>query len=259
MKSHLSNIDKKLVKVLKYYSGKEDIFSHYSIDKQIQSSFGKTVSCPGGSYLIIEHTEALHSIDVNSGSKQARSSNQEENALATNLDAAKEIARQLRLRDMGGIVVIDFIDLRTPNFKRQLFNTLRDAMEDDKAKHTILPMSKFGLIQITRQRVRPEMSIKTAEKCPTCSGTGSIVSSVMIVDNIEKHLDHLFATAPYKQITIVTNPYLAAYLLKGVPSMRMKWYFKYKKWVNVKSDIKYGMLAYSFFDKNNELIDIDIP
>ena len=259
MKSHLSNIDKKLLKALKYYSSKEDIFSHYGIDKQIQSSFGKTVSCPGGSYLIIEHTEALHSIDVNSGSKQARSSNQEENALATNLDAAKEIARQLRLRDMGGIVVIDFIDLRTPNFKRQLYNTLRDAMADDKAKHTILPMSKFGLIQITRQRVRPEMSIKTAEKCPTCSGTGSIVSSVMIVDNIEKHLDHLFTTAPYKQITIVTNPYLAAYLLKGVPSMRMKWYFKYKKWVNVKSDIKYGMLAYSFFDKNNELIDTDIP
>ena len=160
---------------------------------------------------------------------------------------------------MGGIVVIDFIDLRTPNFKRQLFNTLRDAMADDKAKHTILPMSKFGLIQITRQRVRPEMSIKTAEKCPTCAGTGSIVSSVMIVDNIEKHLDHLFATAPYKQITIVTNPYLAAYLLKGVPSMRMKWYFKYKKWVNIKSDIKYGMLAYSFFDKNNEAIDINIP
>ena len=259
MKSHLSNIDKKLVKALKHYSGKENIFSNYGIDKQIQSSFGKTVSCPGGSYLIIEHTEALHSIDVNSGSKQARFSNQEENALATNLDAAKEIARQLRLRDMGGIVVIDFIDLRTPNFKKQLFNTLRDAMADDKAKHTILPMSKFGLIQITRQRVRPEMSIKTAEECPTCAGTGSIVSSVMIVDNIEKHLDHLFATAPFKQITIVTNPYLAAYLLKGVPSKRMKWYFKYKKWVNIKSDIKYGMLAYSFFDKHNEAIDISIP
>ena len=159
----------------------------------------------------------MHSIDVNSGSKQSRFSNQEENALATNLDDAKEIARQLRLRDMGGIVVIDFIDLRTPNFKKQLFNTLRDAMADDKAKHTILPMSKFGLIQITRQRVRPEMSIKTSEKCPTCSGTGSIVSSVMIIDNIEKHLDHLFATAPFKQITIITNPYLAAYLLKGVP------------------------------------------
>ncbi len=259
MKSHLSSIDKKLVKVLKYYSGKEDIFSTYGIDKQIKSSFGKTVSCAGGAYLIIEHTEALHSIDVNSGSKHAKSANQEENALATNLDAAREIARQLRLRDMGGIVVIDFIDLRTPSFKRQLFNTLRDAMEDDKAKHTILPMSKFGLIQITRQRVRPEMSIKTAEQCPTCAGTGSIVSSVMIIDNIENHLNHLMTTATYKKITIVTNPYLAAYLTQGLPSMRTKWYLKYKKWINIKSDIKYGMLAYSFFDINNEPIDMEIP
>ncbi len=160
---------------------------------------------------------------------------------------------------MGGIVVIDFIDLRTPSFKRQLFNTLRDAMEDDKAKHTILPMSKFGLIQITRQRVRPEMSIKTAEQCPTCAGTGSIVSSVMIIDNIENHLNHLMTTATYKKITIVTNPYLAAYLTQGLPSMRTKWYLKYKKWINIKSDIKYGMLAYSFFDINNEPIDMEIP
>tara|TARA_B110000879_G_scaffold212787_1_gene310929 strand:- start:3051 stop:4613 length:1563 start_codon:yes stop_codon:yes gene_type:complete len=259
MKAHLSSIDPKLTKVLKHYTGKENIFSQFSIDKQIQSSFGKTVSCSGGSYLIIEHTEALHSIDVNSGSKTARSSNQEENALAANLDAAKEIARQLRLRDMGGIVVIDFIDLRTPNFKKQLFNTLSDAMEDDKAKHTILPMSKFGLIQITRQRVRPEMSIKTSEKCPTCSGTGTITSSVMIIDDIENHLEYLLTVAKHKKVTIVTNPYLAAFMKQGIPSRRMHWFSKYKKWVTIKGDIKQGMLDYSFLDHNNEPIDIDKP
>ena len=257
MKSHLTSIDSKLPKVLKHYTGKENIFGQYGVDKQIHSSFGKTVSCSGGAYLVIEHTEALHSIDVNSGSKTARSSNQEENALAANLDAAKEIARQLRLRDMGGIVVIDFIDLRTPNFKKQLFNTLRDAMEDDKAKHTILPMSKFGLIQITRQRVRPEMSIKTSEKCPTCSGTGNITSSVMIIDDIEHHLEYLFEIAKHTKLTIVTNPYLAAYMKQGVLSRRMRWFSKYKKWVNINGDIKQGMLDYSFLDHNNDPIDID--
>lgn len=259
MKEYLQDIDPKLTKVLKHYTGKEDIFGHFGVDKQIQGSFGKTVSCSGGAYLIIEHTEALHSIDVNSGSKTARSSNQEENALAANLDAAKEIARQLRLRDMGGIVVVDFIDLRTPNFKKQLYNTLRDAMEDDKAKHTILPMSKFGLIQITRQRVRPEMSIKTAEKCPTCAGSGAITSSVMIIDDIEKHLDHLLTVAKQKSVTILTNPYLAAYLKEGLPSKRMRWFSKYKKWVKVTGDIKKGMLDYVFLDDLNEPIDISKP
>lgn len=257
MKTHLTSIDKQLPKVLKHYTGKEDIFSQFGVDKQIQSSFGKSVSCAGGAYLIIEHTEALHSIDVNSGSKQARSSNQEENALAANLDAAREIARQLRLRDMGGIVVIDFIDLRTPNFKKQLWNTLSEAMAEDKAKHTILPMSKFGLIQITRQRVRPEMSITTAENCPACNGTGSITSSVMIMDDIEKHLAHLVTVANHKNLTLVTNPYLAAFVKSGFPSLRMMWYKKHKVWVKVKSDIKQGMLDYGFTDQYDEAISLD--
>jgi ribonuclease G len=259
MKSHLATIDKQLPKVLKLYSGKEDIFSQFGIDKQIQSSFGKSVSCPGGAYLIIEHTEALHSIDVNSGSKQARSSNQEENALAANLDAAREIARQLRLRDMGGIVVIDFIDLRTPSFKKQLWNTLSDAMEDDKAKHTILPMSKFGLIQITRQRVRPEMAITTAESCPTCNGSGQVTSSVMIFDDIVSHLDYLITTAKHKGLTLLTNPYLAAYALQGWPSPRMNWAMQYRQWINVKGDVKMGMLDYTFLDQNGEIISLEKP
>lgn len=259
MKSHLAAINKELPKVLKQYTGKNDVFSQFGVDKQIQSSFGKTVSCSGGAYLIIEHTEALHSIDVNSGSKKAKSSNQEENALAANLDAAKEIARQLRLRDMGGIVVIDFIDLRTPNFKKQLFNTLKEAMADDKAKHTILPMSKFGLIQITRQRVRPEMSIKTAEGCPTCNGTGLVTSSVSLGDDMEKHLDYLLTNAKHSKVSIVTNPYLAAYAREGFPSRQMNWFMKYKKWISVKSDVKMGMLNYAFQDANGEHIDIEKP
>ena len=257
LKTHLGSINDQLPKILKLYSGKESIFSQFGVDKQIKSSFGKTVSCSGGAYLIIEHTEALHSIDVNSGSKQNRSANQEENALATNLDAAHEIARQLRLRDMGGIIVIDFIDLRSVNFKKQLYNTLQVAMEEDKAKHTILPMSKFGLIQITRQRVRPEMTITTAEKCPTCHGLGTVTTSVLIVDDIDKHLDYLLRSANYPKLQIATNPYIAAFLTKGMPSHRMKWFIKYKKWIDVKSDMQYGMIDYEFLDKDGEVIDLD--
>jgi ribonuclease G len=257
LKTELTSVNKQLPKVLKHYTGKDSIFSHFGVDRQIKASFGKTVSCSGGAYLIIEHTEALHSIDVNSGSKQNKSANQEENALATNLDAAEEIARQLRLRDMGGIIVIDFIDLRTPAFKKQLLNKLKEAMADDKAKHTILPMSKFGLIQITRQRVRPEMNIKTAEKCPTCHGTGQVASSVLIIDDIEKHINYLITTAKHTKLKLVTNPYLAAYIQKGLPSLRMKWMFKYKKLIEVKSEFNYGMLDYSFFDANDEVIDLD--
>jgi len=160
---------------------------------------------------------------------------------------------------MGGIIVIDFIDLRSVNFKKQLFNTLQIAMDDDKAKHTILPMSKFGLIQITRQRVRPEMTITTAEKCPTCNGTGTVTTSALIIDDIEKHLDYLLVAAKHAQIQLVTNPYIAAFVEKGFPSLRVKWFIKYKKWVNVKADMQYGMIDYDFLDKEGEIIDLDKP
>ena len=257
LKEQLAIIDGKIVKKLKHYKGKEKIFAQFGVEKQIKASFGKTVSCPGGAYLIIEHTEALHSIDVNSGSKQNRSKNQEENALATNLDAAEEIARQLRLRDMGGIVVIDFIDLRTPALKRQLTDTLKNAMAEDKAKHTILPMSKFGLVQITRQRVRPEMTITTAEDCPTCKGSGKVTSSALIEDEIESHLAYLIQTAKHKNLTLVSNPYIIAYLKDGVPSVRQKWFLNYKQWVKLKHDTDFNMLDFHFIDAKGEPIDLD--
>ncbi len=259
LKHQLSGINKELVKRLKHYRGKEKIFSHFGVEKQIMASFGKTVSCPGGAYLIVEHTEALHSIDVNSGSKQNRSKSQEENALATNLDAAQEIARQLRLRDMGGIVVIDFIDLRKPALKRQLTDALKDAMSEDKAKHTILPMSKFGLVQITRQRVRPEMSVTTAEDCPTCRGTGKVNSSTLIDDEIESHLIYLLQTAKHKNLTLVSNPYIIAYLKDGVPSVRQKWFMQHRQWVKLKQDTNCNMLEYHFLDSKGELIDTEKP
>ena len=145
--------------IVKLYQGALPIFDNFAITKQIKSSFGKTVSFKSGAYLIIEHTEALHVIDVNSGNRSKAATNQESNALDVNLNAAEEIARQLRLRDMGGIIVIDFIDMMEAEHRQKLYDRMRELMSKDRARHNILPLSKFGLMQITRQRVRPAMDV----------------------------------------------------------------------------------------------------
>jgi ribonuclease G len=178
VRSYIHEISPDLEGIVRLHKHKEPIFEHHGVDKQIKSTFGKTVNLAGGAYLVIEHTEALHVIDVNSGNRTANKENQEENAYQVNKEAAKEIARQLRLRDMGGIVVVDFIDMHKPTNRKELFDYLKAQMADDRAKHTILPPSKFGLIQITRQRVRPEMNIITSEVCPACNGTGTIRPTV---------------------------------------------------------------------------------
>jgi ribonuclease G len=257
LRSFAKNETPELYPVIKHYRGNERIFTKFGIDKQIKASFGKSVTCPKGSYLIIEHTEAMHVIDVNSGGKQNRKSSQEENALATNLDAAEEIARQLRLRDMGGIIVIDFIDLRSPSHKRQLSEALRKHMSEDRAKHTILPISKFGLIQITRQRVRPEMNIQTSEKCPMCKGSGNIESSVLIDEEIENKVLDVRSRLNLKKLKLVCHPYIAAYLTKGLPSIRQRWLIKNGINVSIKPDNSYHYGEYHMFQMNDEEIDFN--
>jgi len=192
VKSYIHNIAPDKEKIVKLYTGKVKLFEHSGVERQIKSAFGQTVSLRGGGYLIIEHTEALHVIDVNSGNKSNREENQETTALSVNLEAVREVARQLRLRDMGGIVVIDFIDMRSMDSKKLIFNKMKEEMESDRAKHTVLPLSKFGLMQITRERVRPQMNIATKEVCPTCNGTGKITASILVTDQIENHIQHLF-------------------------------------------------------------------
>lgn len=244
-------------KIVKYYSGKAKIFENFGIEKQLKSLFGKSVSLSNGSgYLIIEHTEALHVIDVNSGNKSAEESDQESTALKTNLEAAKEIARQLQLRDMGGIIVIDFIDMRRAENKRLLFDKMKDFMKDDRSKFTILPLSRFGLMQITRQRVRPEMNIKTTEICPSCGGSGKIAPSILIADQVERDLDFLFSKQNEKQIVISMHPYLHAYFTKGIISKKMKWFFKYFKKVTVLQDSSLGISDYVFTNKMGEQIEL---
>lgn len=207
-----------------------------------------------GVYLIIEHTEALHVIDINSGHRVNKEKSQEENALIVNLESAVEVARQLRLRDMGGIIVIDFIDMREAKNRRALFQKLKDEMAKDRAKHTILPPTKFGLVQITRQRVRPEMDVPILEQCPVCKGSGEIKSSYMLIDDIENNLNYLIQEQNETKLTLAIHPYIAAYLTKGFLSIQVNWFLKYRRWIKIRAVKTYHLLEYQFLNANNDII-----
>jgi len=255
VKDYIRSIAPEQEKIVKYYSGKTTIFDHFGIDKQIKSSFGKHVTMKSRAYLVIEHTEALHVIDVNSGSRSNSDQDQETNALAVNLDSAEEIARQLRLRDMGGIIVVDFIDMYKAENRKKLFDKMKDVMSRDKAKHKILPPSRFGLIQITRQRVRPEMNIAIAEKCPTCKGSGEIQPSELVVDDIERNVVYLFKEQNEKGLRVDVHPFIEAYLNRGfMSSVAGKWRSKYKKSIKVKAEPSHHLLEVKYYNNKNEEI-----
>jgi ribonuclease G len=254
LKTYLTTIAPDKKDIVKIYKGKEPIFDHFGVDRQIKAAFGKTVTMKSGAYLIVEHTEAMHVIDVNSGHRNRSDNSQELNALEVNLDAAVEVARQLRLRDMGGIIVVDFIDMSNQDHRKLLFDKLRDEMHTDRAKHTILPPTKFGLVQITRQRVRPEMNVITVEKCPTCQGTGEIQASILLVDEIENNLRYLIREQNLKGLTLCVHPYLQAYFSKGLYSMQMKWFMRFNQWIKVRAVSSYTFMEYHFHNKADEEI-----
>ena len=250
LKDYLAKISPEQEKIVQLHKGETPVFQKYNITKQIKGAFGKNVTIKNGTYLVIEHTEALHVIDVNSGKKVDAKKNQEENALEVNIEAAKEIARQLRLRDMGGIIVVDFIDLKFEKNRKLLFECLKKAMSNDKAKHNILPPTKFGLIQITRQRVRPALTIDTLEKCPMCDGGGKIDSSLLLIDQIESKIANLKVIKSNK-IQIATHPFVASYINKGwlFSSIRHEWERKFKKTIRVVGDDRLHLLQYSIVKK----------
>jgi ribonuclease G len=258
LKSYIKTISPDKVDILKLYSGKLPIFDAVGIEKQIKGLFGKTVHMKSGAYLVIEHTEALHVFDVNSGNRAKSDSTQEQNALDVNLEAATEVARQLRLRDMGGIIVVDFIDMHHADNRKKLFDKLRDEMKLDRAKHNILPPSKFGLIQITRQRLRPEVAVEVLETCPTCGGTGKVEPSILVVDQLENTLRFILQEQNQKNITLHIHPYLEAYLKKGglFRSRQWKWYREYKQWVKISGLATLGIMEFRFFNKDMDEIVI---
>ncbi len=255
VKDFLSTIAKDKVKILEHYKGSRPLFDTYGITKQIKSAFGQTHTMKSGAYLVIEHTEAMHVIDVNSGPK-VKTSNQEEAALSVNLEAAEEIARQLKLRDLGGIIIVDFIDMRSAENKAKLVKAFKKAMDSDRAQHTILPLSKFGLMQITRQRTRPELKIATKESCPSCGGTGKITSSLLVTDEIERSLSNILVTRPDNKLNLVVHPYVRSFLTQGVFSIQNKWWIKYRTRIKITENASFSINTFKFFDKNEDEIRI---
>lgn len=249
---YIRNIAPDKEKIVKFYKGSVPIFDNFDVSKQIMSLFSMYVSLKKGAYLIIEHTEALHVIDVNSGNRTKVGDDQERTALDVNLTAAAEIARQLRLRDMGGIIVVDFIDMHKAEHRTEVFNAMKQLMSADRAKHTILPLSKFGLMQITRQRVRSETHIDMREQCPTCQGSGKTSPSAILDQEIENQIAYFAGEGKQGYVKLVVNPIVAAYLTKGLVSIRMKWMMRYKIWIDVTSDTKTGIIGSRFYNREGK-------
>ncbi len=242
--------------IVKLYTGTVPIFDNFNVTKQIKSGFGRTVNYKRGAYLIIEHTEAMHVVDVNSGTRIKKENGQEANALETNLGAADELARQLRLRDMGGIIVVDFIDMNLAEDRQLLYERMCENMKKDRARHNILPLSKFGLMQITRQRVRPAMDVAVEESCPTCHGTGKIKSSFLFTDQLESKIDRLVNKIGIKRFSLHVHPYVAAYINQGMISLKRRWQMKYGFGIKIIPSQKMAFLQYEFYDQDHQFIDM---
>lgn len=254
VRNYIGSVAPEKADIVKYYKLETPIFEQFGVSRDIRKAFGRIVTIRSGVYLYIEHTEAMHVIDVNSGNHIKAGAGQEDTALQVNIESAKEIARQLRLRDMGGIVIVDFIDMQKTDNRKKLYEVMCAEMSRDKARHTILPLSKFGLMQITRQRVRPAIEVDVQEKCPFCDGTGTIKSSLVVVDEIESNLRYLCSSQNEKQLTIIVHPYVYAYLTKGLLSIRLKWMYKYRVHLKVRSSESYGLLSYKFLNASGDEI-----
>lgn len=253
-RKYISLISPDQEKIVKLYKDNARIFDHFEVTRQIKSSFGKVVPLRQGAYLVIEHTEALHVIDVNSGTR-AKNKEQEQNTFDINCYAAEEIARQLRLRDMGGIVIVDFIDMESNEHKNQLFKYMQELMQNDRAKHNMLPLTRFGLMQITRQRVRPATEISTAEVCPVCHGTGKISSSVVIDEAIERQISYYAAEKGINSMILKVSPILGSYLTRGFNSILRKWKKKYRCKIKLVEITDFTVLQNELYKENGDKLD----
>lgn len=252
IQNYIRQIEPQSEKLVKLYKGNVPIFDNFDISKQIKSLFAKYVSLRRGAYLIIEHTEAMNVIDVNSGNRTKVEDDQEQTAFDVNLAAAREIARQLRLRDLGGIVIIDFIDMHKAANRQLLYEEMNKLMATDKAKHTVLPLTKFGLMQITRQRVRPVAVQDVTDVCPTCNGTGRIEPTVLLDKKIENKISYLAQDAGHKYIKLRVSPYVSSYLNHGLWSLRRRWMWKYKIQLKIVADQSVGIVDVHYYDKEGK-------
>ena len=249
---YISQISPDKEKIVKFYDDKEPIFDHFEVTRQIKSSFGKVVPIKQGAYLVNETTEALNVVDVNSGIR-AKTNDQEENTYEVNRYAAEEIARQLRLRDMGGIVIVDYIDMDNQDHKNGLFKYMTELMQDDRAKHNVLPLTKFGLMQITRQRIRPVTQIDTTEVCPVCHGTGKIAPSLVIDEELERKIAYHTENG-VKSFMLKTGPILGSYISRGFNSFLRKWRRKYKCKIKHEEVQDFSVLQYEFYNEDGDIL-----
>lgn len=254
LRDYIGEISPDKESIVQNYQSKVPIFEKFGIERQIKTSFGKSVTMKKGAYLIIEHTEAMHVIDVNSGNRSNKAKSQQDTALEVNLISAEEIARQLRLRDMGGIIVVDFIDMQKAEHRKKLIDVLEKEMSDDRAKHKILPPSKFGLVQITRQRVRPEMTIKTTEENPNTNG--QVEAPIVVLNKIKTDLVKIIKSGKHKSIKLTAHPFVAAYITKGIPSIRFQWWLDHKRWIAIEPRDAYTYLEYRFLNKDGDIIKV---
>ena len=252
LKAYIKEYAPEHASVLSKHDDATPLFEKYDVSRQVKSAFGKTVTLKSGAYLIIEHTEALHVIDVNSGPKVKKGIEQDTHAFEINVEAAQEIARQLRLRNIGGMIVIDFIDMKSGEYKHKLYEAMLEAMRSDKSKHVILPVSKFGLMEITRQRMKEQISIDTRE--PLLNGTKyKIDQPLQIVDNIQNDLMHL-KSHEQKNFLLYVHPFVYAFLKKDTFSFRMRWYSKIGKIVRLVQDSSMHLGEYKLMTKEGTLI-----
>ena len=257
VKGYVKEISQDKTAIVQIYDKQEDIFEHFNINKQIRILFGEKVPIKSGAYLIVEHTEALHVIDVNTGGKKFQKGD-DDLLLQTNLDAAKEIARLLRLRDIGGIIVIDFIDMHNQEKNKILYHYLKECMKTDKAQHKILPPSNFSLVEITRERVRPQIVLETKEVCYACKGTGKSASSLLVIDEIQSKLHWIMQDIKPTSITLVAHPFVSSFLKEGFFSERLKWCLKYKKNIRIRKNHSFSLGVYQFIDKEGKIIETKI-
>ena len=253
--SYISTIMPDQKDIVKYYKGNTPIFDAYDLTKQIKGSFGKVVPIKQGAYIVIEHTEALNVVDVNSGIR-AKTAEQEENSFIVNMHAADEIARQMRLRDIGGIVIVDFIDMDDNDHKVALYKHMQELMANDRAKHNVLPLTKFGLMQITRQRVRPATEIKVNEKCPMCHGTGEIAPTILADEALERELAYYVKERHITSFILKLNPVLEAYITKGFfNSIKRKWCKKYKCAIKTESVSDFMLMQSQWCNSKGEVLE----
>ncbi|MEM2146714.1 MAG: ribonuclease E/G [Candidatus Jordarchaeaceae archaeon] len=253
MIQYLKNFDSKKIDIIKIYKGNATLFDKFGITRQLKKSLGRIVYLRNGIYLVIEHTEALHVIDVNSGSAQYKNETPEQNAFRVNLIAAEEIARQIRLRDMGGIIIIDFVDMYNNEYKKIIYEKFKEFLSKDRAKYNILPLSKFNIMEMTRQRIRSETNPNIEEICPLCLGTGKTSDSFVIIDNIEDTIKNITNSLKFKKIKIITHPFIASYLNQGIISTKLKWCFKYKCYFEILPDSNFSLNKFKILISNKEI------